>query len=119
MTLRRLPDYLDHMREAAADACGHVAGLTKEQFLASKLVQQAVVMNIVIIGEAAARVLTEYPAFAEAHQAVPWRPIRGMRNRLAHGYFDIDLDIVWDTTQTALPALLKTLRELPPEAAEV
>lgn len=40
---------------------------------------------------------------------VPWRSMRGMRNRIAHGYFDINLDVVWDTVQTALPDLLKHL----------
>lgn len=47
--------------------------------------------------------------FTEAHPEVPWRSMRGMRNRIAHGYFDINLDVVWDTVQTALPELLKQL----------
>ena len=48
-----------------------------------------------------------YVAFTEAHPQVPWRNMRGMRNRMAHGYFDIN--VVWDTVQTALPELLKQL----------
>lgn len=50
-----------------------------------------------------------YADFADAHPEVPWRSMRGMRNRIAHGYFDINLDVVWDTVQTALPELLKHL----------
>jgi uncharacterized protein with HEPN domain len=47
--------------------------------------------------------------FIKAHSEVPWRSMRGMRNRIADGYFDINLDVVWDTVQTALPYLLKQL----------
>ena len=54
--------------------------------------------------------------FAERHPEVPWRSMRGMRNRIAHGYFDINLDVVWDTVQTALPELLARLPEIPDES---
>lgn len=110
MTANRLPDYLDHMQQAATDACGFVAGLGKDGFLADKRTQQAVIMSLIIIGEAATKVLDGYAAFAQAHPDIRWRSMRGMRNRIAHGYFDINLDVVWDTVQTALPELL---RELP------
>lgn len=66
-------------------------------------------MNLVIIGEAATRVMDDHPDFARAHPDIPWRSMRGMRNRIAHGYFDINLDVVWDTVQAALPALLEQL----------
>jgi uncharacterized protein with HEPN domain len=45
----------------------------------------------------------------QAHPEVPWRSLRGMRNRIAQGYFDISLDVVWETVQTALPEFLKQL----------
>lgn len=105
----RLPDYLEHIRQAATDACNFVEGLAKEEFLGDKRTQQAVIMSLFIIGEAATKVMDGYTEFTRAHQEVPWRSMRGMRNRIAHGYFDINLDIVWDTVQTALPALLKQL----------
>jgi uncharacterized protein with HEPN domain len=50
-----------------------------------------------------------YPEFVQAHPELPWRSMRGMRNRIAHGYFDINLDVVWETVQTALPELLSPL----------
>jgi uncharacterized protein with HEPN domain len=56
--------------------------------------------------------MDRYPGFAERHPKVQWRNMRGMRNRIAHGYFDIDLDVVWDTVQIALPDLLEKLRGL-------
>ena len=109
MSEDRLADYLSHMRQAATDACGFVKGLSKEDFLADKRTQQAVIMSLIIIGEAATKVMNEHIEFTQAHEQVPWRNMRGMRNRIAHGYFDINLDVVWDTVQAALPELLTKL----------
>ena len=109
MSLNRLPDLLDHMQDAAQQACGYVAGLSKDAFLADRRTQQAVILNLVIIGEAATKALLNHAAFLEQHTDVPWRNMKGMRNRIAHGYFDINLDVVWDTVQTALPELLERL----------
>ncbi len=107
----RLADYLDHMQQAATDACRFVDGLSKDDFLTDKLTQQAVVMSlIIIIGEAATKIMDQYAEFAGQYPVVPWRSMRGMRNRIAHGYFDINLEVVWDTVQTALPELLERLR---------
>ncbi|HCB1705978.1 TPA: DUF86 domain-containing protein, partial [Citrobacter braakii] len=77
--------------------------------LEDKRTQQAVIMSLIIIGEAVTKVMDRYAEFAQAHGQVPWRNMRGMRNRIAHGYFDINLDVVWDTVQAALPELLKQL----------
>jgi uncharacterized protein with HEPN domain len=55
------------------------------------------------------KMMDGYAGFAQAHAELPWRNMRGMRNRIAHGYFDINLDVVWDTVQAALPELLKRL----------
>ncbi len=106
MTENRLPDYLDHIIEAATLACTYVEGISKEDFLADKRTQQAVILNIVVIGEAATKLLADHSAFLVQHPDVPWRNMKGMRNRIAHGYFDIDLDVVWETVRTALPELL-------------
>jgi len=109
MNEHRLLDYLGHMQQAASDACSFVEGLAKEDFLEDKRTQQAVIMSLIIIGEAVTKVMDGYADFALAHRQVPWRNMCGMRNRIAHGYFDINLDLVWDTVQTALPELLKQL----------
>ena len=66
-------------------------------------------MSHIIIGEAATKVMDGYPEFTQAHPEVPWRSMRNMRNRMAHGYFEIDLNVVWDTVQEWLPELLKQL----------
>lgn len=116
MSENRLPDYIDHIHQAATDARSFVDGLAKDDFLADKRTQQAVIMSLIIIGEAATKVMDGYPGFAQAHPEVLWRNMRGMRNRIAHGYFDIDLDVVWETTQQWLPALLQQLPAVRQEA---
>jgi len=88
--IHRLPDYLDHIQQAAADARSFVEGLAKDDFLADKRTQQAVIMSLIIIGEAATKVTDGYAEFTQAHADVPWRSMRNMRNRMAHGYFDIN-----------------------------
>ena len=109
MNESRLPDYLEHIRQAVTDACAYAEGMNKADFLADKRTQQAVVMNLIIIGEAATKLLNDHGDFTSHHAAVPWRNMKGMRNRIAHGYFEINLDVVWDTVQTALPELLRSL----------
>ena len=109
MTAHRLVDFIDHMQQAACDACTFVEGLSKEDFLDDKRTQNAVVMSILVLGEAATKVMDCYPDFAQNHGEIIWRGMRGMRNRLAHGYFDINLEIVWDTVQTSLPDLINKL----------
>jgi uncharacterized protein with HEPN domain len=110
--LSRLGEYIDQMLTAANDARRFIDGMSKEDFLADKRTQQAVVMSLVIIGEAAARIMDKHSEFITDHPEIPWRGMRGMRNRVAHGYFEVNLDVVWDTTQTALPDLLSRLEPL-------
>ena len=109
MNDHRLDDYLEHMRQAAGDALVFVEGLSKEDFLDDKRTQQAVIMSLIIIGEAATKLMDRYAEFTTSNPQVPWRSMRGMRNRIAHGYFDINLEVVWETGQAALPELLKVL----------
>ena len=105
----RLPDYLDHIQQAATDACSFVEGMAKDDFWGDQRTQQAVIMSLIVVGEAATKVMDGYADFTQAHTEVPWRYMRGMRNRMAHGYFDINLDVVWETAQQWLPELLKQL----------
>jgi uncharacterized protein with HEPN domain len=105
----RLDDYLEHIYRAAPDACLFVDGLSKDDFLSDKRTQNAVIMSLIIIGEASGKIMDRYQDFADRHAEIPWRVMRGMRNRIAHGYFEVNLDVVWDTVRTALPALLQQL----------
>jgi uncharacterized protein with HEPN domain len=105
----RLVDYLDHMREAAELAQRYVANLDLKAFLSDRMVQQAVILNLIVIGEAAVQIESEYAEFAASHNEIPWKQLRGMRNRMTHGYFETNLEIVWDTVQQYLPELDRIL----------
>jgi len=70
MSVNRLADYLDHMEQAATDACSFVEGLSKEEFLVDKRTQQAVIMSLIIIGEAATKVMDRHPQFVSEHPEV-------------------------------------------------
>ena len=119
MTISRLPEYLEQMRQAAADALQFVDGMSKLEFLADKRTQQAVIMSLVILGEVSTKVMDRFPEFTGRHESVPWRNMRGMRNRIAHGYFDINLEVVWDTVQSALPDLLVQLNGIDQESQRI
>jgi uncharacterized protein with HEPN domain len=109
--LRQL-DYVAHILEAIRLVGSYVVGMEREAFLADRKTQQAVILNILVIGEAATQLINTYPDWVARHPEVPWRQIRGMRNRMAHGYFDINLDVVWDTVQQSLPALENDLQAI-------
>ena len=120
MNSDRLADYLGHIRLAAEDARRFVRGMDKATFEGDIRTQRAIVMSLIIVGEAATKVMDQFPDFTIAHPEVPWRSMRGMRgmrgmrNRIAHGYFETNLDMVWDTVLTALPDLLAQLPIAPP-----
>jgi len=119
VTRDRLPDYLGQIEQAASDARSFVEGMTKEEFLGDKRTQQAVVMSLLIIGEAVAKIIGRYLAFIEQHPEIQWRSMRGMRNRIAHGYFEINLEVVWDTLEVAIPELLELLPSVRHAAADL
>jgi uncharacterized protein with HEPN domain len=102
-------DYVGHILEAISLVAQYTQGLSQAAFAQDKRTQQAVLLNIMIIGEAATKLAQADPDLLAKHPQVPWSSMRGMRNRVAHGYFDIDLQVVWDTTQTALPQLARQL----------
>ena len=95
------------MIDSAEEALGFIKGVSKEKFLKSRLLQLSLTKELEIIGEAAERVSNE---FKEKYSDVPWGYIIGMRNRLIHGYFDVDANVVWKTVTEDLPPLLKLLR---------
>jgi uncharacterized protein with HEPN domain len=110
--VRRLRDYLDHIDLAVARIRRYLADLDRASFLASEEKQDAVIRNIEIIGEAAQSIRRRYPEYAARHSEIPWGGVYGMRNAIAHGYFAVDLDIVWNTANNDLPALAEQVRAL-------
>ena len=100
-------DYLEHILEAIERIESYTAGMTETEFLADKLVQDGVIRNLEVMGEAARSIDLHAAAFAAAHPDLRLKDIYLMRNRLSHGYFSINLVIVWNTVQRDLPEVLK------------
>lgn len=95
-------NYLRHILDAIEKAEQFVYGLSYEQFIAHDMAYAATIREIEIIGEASYKLSDE---FQEVHPDIPWHAIRGMRNHLIHGYFDVDSKLVWQTCQEKLPEL--------------
>lgn len=111
--MQRDEAYLLDMLLSARDAQSVVVQLTLEQFQSSRIHQLASLKALEIIGEAASMISD---TFRSAHPEIPWREIIGMRNRLIHAYFEVDIDKVWETIQDDLPTLIDHLQLLvPPE----
>jgi uncharacterized protein with HEPN domain len=102
---QRLPDYLGHILEAIERIHAYVADVDESGFLASKIIQDAVIRNLEVIGEASRNIEHVHPEFAAAHPDLPLALAKDMRNALAHGYFKVDLGIVWKTICRDLPGL--------------
>jgi uncharacterized protein with HEPN domain len=108
----RVPDYLGHMLQAIQRITRYTEGTAELAFLENELVQDAVMRNIEIIGEAARNILRHHPDFAAQHSEVPWEDIYLMRNRVSHGYFSVDLEIVWKTLKRDFPELEQQILKL-------
>ncbi|MDL2227089.1 DUF86 domain-containing protein [Deltaproteobacteria bacterium OttesenSCG-928-M10] len=108
--VQRLTDYLEHILEAIDRIGGYTAGLSEAGFLSGTLVQDAVIRNLEIIGEASRNIEKRFPEFAAAHPELPLASAYQMRNVVAHGYFEVDLEIVWKTVKRDLPALSRQVR---------
>ena len=85
----------------------YCAGLDRAQFETNQLMQDAVLRNIELIGEAATRIPEDVKL---DHPEIPWREIIARRNQLIHAYLGVDLDVVWDVVQVELPQLILQLK---------
>lgn len=103
---------LRHMLDAAQEAIAFASGRTRSDLNDSRMLVLSLVKAIEIIGEAAFRIS---PATRVELQDIPWDAIIGMRHRLVHAYFDINLDILWRTVTDELPALVDLLMPHLPE----
>lgn len=102
---------LRHMLEAARDAIGFAQGQERKDLERDRKLTLALIKSIEIVGEAASRL---GPDTRSRYSQIPWADIVGMRNRLIHAYYDVDLDRVWDTVLDDLPPLVALLEEILP-----
>jgi uncharacterized protein with HEPN domain len=97
------------MLDSAKEAVKFAAGNSRKDLDEDRKLLLAILKSIEIVGEAASKV-TE--ACKAKNDNIPWKDIIGMRNRLSHGYFDVNLDIVWETVQTDIPDIIKALSQI-------
>ena len=100
------------MRRAARDAIDFTRDQERADFYADLKTQRAVVMSLFLIGETAANVMDSYPGTTAQNRTVPWKSIRGMRNRIAHNFYALEIDVVWETVRDSLPVFLEALESL-------
>ena len=98
--------FVQHMLDATQKALAFVEGYDKTDFESDELLQLAAIRLIEIIGEASRHVS---PGVREQRPEIPWAAIAGARNQLIHGYFNVDLDIVWAILHDNLPVLERDL----------
>lgn len=101
----RLPDYLHHILEAIDRIQMYCEDIDEVAFMGSSLIQDAVIRNFEIIGEASRNIERVAPDFVRSHPEIPLSFAYDMRNVLAHGYYKVDLAVVWRTIERDLPDL--------------
>ena len=106
----RLGDYLAHILEAIDRINLYTDGLDERAFMAAQMVQDAVVRNFEIIGEASHNIEAKFPEFAASHPELPLSSAYQLRNAISHGYFKVDFTIVWKTIHSDLPDLFKRVQ---------
>jgi uncharacterized protein with HEPN domain len=105
----RARDYLAHMLTAVDRIQQYMGGKTIQAFLSDQLLQDGVVRNFEILGEASRKLLESLPDASVKFPGIPFAAIYGMRNQLSHGYFAVDLDVVWKVVERDIPGLKKEL----------
>ena len=106
----RLVDYLTHILEAIGRIERYTLAMDESAFMQNALVQDAVIRNLEVIGEASRKIQTLFPDFADKHPQLPLAAAYQMRNAVAHGYFKVDFGIVWATLKRDLPPLNEQIR---------
>jgi uncharacterized protein with HEPN domain len=101
--------YLEHILEAIGKIENFTNAVSKFDFDNNVMIQDAVIRNIEIIGEATKKISKP---FTLAHQEIPWSEMAGMRDKLIHDYLDVDVDVVWKTIEIDLPLLKKMISKI-------
>jgi uncharacterized protein with HEPN domain len=100
---------LQHMLDAANEALTFIQGKNRADLDIDRMLVLSLIRELEIIGEAASKISAETRS---QNTSIPWQDISGMRNRLIHAYFDVDLDIVWSTVSRDLPTLKAELEKI-------
>lgn len=98
--------YIDHILQSINNIIEYTKDLSKQDFSKNKMVQDAVIRNFEIIGEATKKVSDDYK---QVHFEVPWKAMSGMRDKLIHDYIGVDTAVIWKTIKEDLSPLKKKL----------
>ncbi len=108
--------YLLDILTAARRILLYADGLSWERFRDESLMQDAILRNLLVVGEAAQRISE---GLKDQHPEVPWRPMAGMRNWIVHEYFRLDMERIWQTVREDVPALIASIEPLVPSEEEL
>lgn len=108
----RIQDYIGHLEEAISRIQKYIDGMSLEDFLENQLIQDAVIRNFEVIGEASHNIRKHCPDHLEIASILPLQPAYEMRNALAHGYFKIDLTILWRSACIDLVAFQSQIEQV-------
>ena len=114
MSPERLEVLILHLRDVAAELAEYTRNLSADEVSQDLMRERGVVMSVMIVGELAGRIVDGHPEILAEIPDIPWARIRSLRNRIAHGYFELDFDVVWDVAVNAVPAFASRLTALLP-----
>ncbi len=109
---QRLHDYLAHIIQAIQRINQYTENIDELGFLENELIQDAVIRNIEIVGEASNNIDKYYQEFSKLHPEIPLAFAYEMRNAIAHGYFKVDLEIVWKTIKRDMLELEQQIKDV-------
>jgi len=101
--------YIEHILDCIRKINEFSNGLTFKEFKTNEMVQDAIIRNIEIIGEASKKISKD---IKQTYYKVPWKEIAGMRDKLIHDYLGVDVSVVWKTIKEDIPALERSIREI-------
>ena len=107
--------YLQDIAEAIDRIQLYLEGVARDEFETNQMRLDAVIRNLQIIGEAVKKIPD---SIQKKYPNIPWREIAGLRNRVTHAYFNVDINIIWDVVQSELPILKPQVQRIIKETSE-
>ena len=101
--------FINHILDSINAISNFLGEISKDELENNRLIQNAVIRELEVIGEAVKNISDKNK---KNHSSIAWKQIAGMRDKLIHHYFGVDLEIIWETIQRDLPELRKVLEEM-------